>query len=68
MIEAILIGMIMFDLFWLGWLANYHPDPGHRHSGDDCCINFPKVPDTPQELLNLAKNKPHRSPSPSMWS
>ena len=68
MIEAILIAVIMFDIFWLGWLAHYPVDRGHPHSGDDCCISFPKVPDTPHELLGLANGKPRRSPSPSMWS
>jgi hypothetical protein len=67
MVEGILIAVIMFDIFWLGWLANYRGEPGHHHSGEDCCINFPKVPDTPHELLGLADKKP-RSPSPSVWS
>ncbi|HYZ11513.1 MAG TPA: hypothetical protein VE962_06425 [Actinomycetota bacterium] len=58
MIEGILIAVIMFDLFALGWLAHYPVDPGHHpHSGsDDCCISFPKVPDTPDELLRLAQD------------
>jgi hypothetical protein len=68
MLEAILVAVVMVDIFWLGWLAHYPVDRGHPHSGGDCCISFPDVPDTPQELLDLADKQPRRTPSPSMWS
>lgn len=67
-VEAILIGIVMVDLFWLGWLAHYPADRGHPHSGGDCCLDFPEVPDTPQELLDLARKRPSHSPSPSTGS
>jgi hypothetical protein len=54
MIEAILIAIIFFDLFALGWLA--HPISPHPHPPDsDCCLPFPDIPDTPNELLVLAE-------------
>ena len=53
MIDAILIAVIMFDIFALGWLANLSVDPDPPSSG--CCISFPDIPDTPDELLHLAE-------------
>lgn len=52
MIEGILIAIIMVDLFALGWLANLPVDPKHPHS--ECCMGFPDIPDTPDELLQLS--------------
>ncbi|HEX5948988.1 MAG TPA: hypothetical protein VFZ45_05435 [Actinomycetota bacterium] len=56
MIDGILIAVIMVDIFALGWLANLpiEPDPPHP----ECCVTFPDVPDTPDELLRLA-NREH---------
>jgi hypothetical protein len=55
MIEAILIAVIMFGLFAMGWLAHFPADPHPPNS--DCCIDIPDIPDTPQELLLLAERK-----------
>ena len=52
MIEGVLIAVIMVDLFALGWLANLPVEPDHSHS--ECCMGFPKIPDTPDELLQLS--------------
>jgi hypothetical protein len=54
MIEAILIAIIVFGLFALGWLAQpIRPDP--PLSTSDCCFAMPDIPDTPNELLLLAE-------------
>jgi hypothetical protein len=52
MIEGVLIAVIMVDLFALGWLANLPVDPNQSHA--DCCMGFPDIPDTPDELLQLS--------------
>ncbi|MGH2673960.1 MAG: hypothetical protein ACRDKA_00695 [Actinomycetota bacterium] len=56
MIEAILISVIMFGTFAMGWLAHpFPPDPHPPNS--DCCIGIPDIPDTPEELLRLSERK-----------
>jgi hypothetical protein len=57
MIEAILIAVIMVDVFALGWLAHVPVDPNPPRS--ECCFGFPDIPDTPDELLHLAKHHTH---------
>jgi hypothetical protein len=55
MIEAILVAVVMIDIFALGWLAHV---PVHRDPpSGGCCITFPDIPDTPDELLHLAGHK-----------
>jgi hypothetical protein len=56
MIEAILIAVIMVDVFALGWLAHVQVDPPPR---SECCFSFPDIPDTPDQLLHLAKHHTH---------
>jgi hypothetical protein len=57
MVEAILIAVIMIDVFALGWLAHVPVDPHPPRS--ECCFNFPDIPDTPDELLHLSKHHTH---------
>jgi hypothetical protein len=52
MIESILVVVLIVDIFALGWLANLSPPDSHT---DGCCIGMPDIPDTPDELLTLAK-------------
>lgn len=56
MIEGILVTVILFGVFGLGWLAHLSPPPD-KHS-DGCCIGLPDIPDTPDELLTLTKRAP----------
>ena len=52
MIESILVVVIVFGIFGLGWLAHLSPPDSHP---DDCCIGLPDIPNTPEELLTLTK-------------